>query len=213
MGEHVGLRLLLRDGCAANIDWGDGKTERAKASDVWGIFPHDYAKKGAYYTIVITSDDEDGIIGFHGDCFFEVHTESVDVSQCPSLEYFGFDAGEDMKDGIDVSRNVNLKGIIWNGIACQKVDFSANVNLETLTVISCQDMKSLNVSKNNKLWKLHVNFCNDLSRIAVSNHTALRDVDLLFVNLDKNSMTYLRKVVDANGGVFKTEQDDEMYES
>lgn len=212
MGEHVGLRLLVRDGCTATIDWGDGKSEQTKAGGDWGIYPHDYARKGVYYTIVIASDDEEGILGFHGNCFYEVHTESVDVSQCTSMEYFGYDAGEDMKEGIDLSCNVNLKTIIWNGIACKKVNFAANVNLEVLKIIDCPDLISLNVAKNGKLWHLHIRFCTNLQRIAVSNHSALRDVDLLFVYLDKNSMTYLRKAVEANGGVLRSEEDDEMYE-
>lgn len=210
-GEYCAFHLKLREGSHATVDWGDGKSKRIPLGNGWHRFDHAYGKKGWYYTITIATEEDEGIIGFNGDCFYEVHTEDVDVSQCPELVYFGYSGGEDMRGEIDLTHNMQLKHIDWNGLLCKKLDFSYNTDLETVKIGSCPELISLNLSKNNKVWQLQVNFCTRLRRIAVSNLSDLRDVDLLFVCVDENSMTYLKKVVDANGGTLKSEEDDETF--
>lgn len=207
-GDHIGLDLKISDGCKARIDWGDGKgevTDPRYADDGWVHHGHYYKEKDATYSIVITSDHADSIIGFKGSRFFEVHTNSVDLSECPEIEELGYSGDPDMTRPIDLSRNTRLRSISVRGLGCATFDLSANNELTDVEIRECDEVTSLNLTKNDRLERLVVWYCKGLRRIGVSNLSALSEVLLEGTEIDKNSYDYLRRVAERNGGTFKAE--------
>lgn len=221
-GEHVGLTLKIREGRKATIDWGDGKSESTidaayaisipadsetrDAGEGWVHYGHRYKEKGAAYSIVISSDGDDAIEGFQGSGFYEVHTDSVDVSECPEIEEFGHSGDPDMTSHIDLSHNTRLRSVWLRGLGCTDFDVSPCKELEAFEINECPNITSVNLTKNDAVRKLTVTYCNSLRRISVSNRSALDRVTLTLTEIDANSLTYLKRVVRGNGGRFEVEE-------
>lgn len=202
-GEWCGFRLMLKEGCSAIIDWGDGKSTKSGRESGWNTYDHVYGEKRVPYSIIISAEEDGGIIGFDGGGFFEVHTDEVDLRHCPNLLYLGY-SGDEMC-GVDVSHNVLLQKLFWHGLAGETQDFSANTELQTLDLNNSKELRLLNISKCDKLEVLNVAFCQNLQRIAISNRSALKDVELLFTSLNQKSQTFIEKVVVANQGIMRKE--------
>lgn len=202
-GEHVGFTLKICDGCKIHIDWGDGKcgaTDTYDAGDGWVHYGHCYKEKDSTYSIIVSSDHEDGISGFNGSGCYEVHTNSVDVQECPEIEEFGYSGDPEMTMPIDLSQNTRLRSVSLRDLGCAAFDFSANRELVSVEISECDNITSLNLTKNDRLEKLTVTFCKGLRRIGVSNRSALKNVRLEATEADRNSIDCIKRVVGENGG-------------
>ncbi len=203
MGETVGLHLMLKKDSKARIAWGDGKVQvltgkQKIASEelAWLEAGHAYPEKGAYYSIVIESDEEDAIEGFDGCGMFEVKTIDVILSECPSLRILGYTGyGEEL---LDVSKNPLLECINFNEIRNEKLDFSANPLLEELHIRGAKDLKSLKLNKNDRLRRLDIFMCTHLEHLALSNQSVLNEVDFALTALRPKDLEYLKKTLERN---------------
>ena len=203
MGETVGLHLMLKKDCKAGIAWGDGrvqvvtgKQEQASEKLAWVEAGHSYPEKGVNYTITISSEEEDAIIGFDGCGMFEVKTFDVILTECPSLRILGYSGyGGQL---LDVSKNPLLEFIDFSETRNENLDFSANPLLEELHIDGSEDLVSLNLSKNDKLRRLGIFMCHNLQHLALSNQSQLNEVDFALTHLRPKDLEYLEKTLKRN---------------
>ena len=146
---------------------------------------------------------------------FEVKTFDVILTECPSLRYLGYSGyGEEL---LDVSNNPLLEAIDFHEIRNEKLDLSANPLLEELHIRGAKDLKSLNLSKNNRLRRLDIFMCQNLERLALSNQAVLNEVDFALTALRPNDLEYLKKTLERNapyeihGGSFENNKTIEVH--
>ena len=211
MGETVGLRIMPKEGSTVYVSWGDGKVQTFKGKQLtvedeqeeiqygnlqWFKAGHAYPEKGCGYTIIISTDDDGGIVGFDGCNMFEVKTVDLNFKECPGLRlmrYSGY--GE---EHLDVSHNPLLEYVNIHEINNTKLDFSANPQLKFLALRGAKDLTSLNLSKNDQLRHLDIFLCHNLQHLALSNQSVLSEVDFALTALRPRDLEHLKRTMERN---------------
>jgi len=196
---HVHVRL---DGGTCKVDWGDGHTSGLAARGLeWvtsdHVYPEGSRKSGDRFYIVISSCSENitGILASRG----EMQVEDIDMSRCQSLTYFH---ASWLIDHFDLGKNPGIRKIELQGKACALADFSNSRELRELSV-ECGDdsFTRLDLTGCGKLETLDCRLNNHLTRIAISNRSALKEVVYESTPLESRCLDVLdRIVVRQNGG-------------
>lgn len=196
---HVHVRL---DGGTCKVDWGDGHTSGLAARGLeWvtadHVYPEGSRKSGDRFYIVISSCSENitGILASRGD----MQVEDIDISGCQSLTYFH---ASWLIDHFDLRKNPGIRKIELQGKACALADFSNSRELRELSV-ECGDdsFTRLDLTGCDKLETLNCRLNNHLTRIAISNRSALKEVVYESTPLVGRCLEVLdRIVVRQNGG-------------
>lgn len=195
-GNWCGCSLLVREGCKAIVEWGAGKSNTVVGSSEWVYVTHEYPKPISPYVIRISTEEDDALLGFI-DAMHEVDTLDFDCSQCPSLQYLEFSGLEKL----DVSHNPHLKVLDCHEGRFTELDLSQNTELEVLECRYSTKLVSLNLTSCNRLERLNCLLCSSLSRIALSNQSALKEVNYEGTCLHEKSEKYLLRVIEQNGGI------------
>lgn len=196
---HVHVRL---DGGTCKVDWGDGHTSGLAARGLeWvtadHVYPEGSRKSGDRFYIVISSCSENitGILASRG----EMQVEDIDMSRCQSLTYFH---ASWQIDHFDLRTNPGIMKVELQGKACAIADFSNSRELRELSV-ECGDdsFTRLDLTGCDKLETLNCRLNNHLTRIAISNRSALKEVVYVSTPLEGRCLDVLdRIVVRQNGG-------------
>lgn len=199
---HVHVRL---DGGTCKVDWGDGYTSRLAARGLeWvtadHVYPEGSRKSGDRFYIVISSCSENitGILASRG----EMQVEDIDMSRCQSLTYFH---ASWQIDHFDLRTNPGIMKVELQGKACAIADFSNSRELRELSV-ECGDdsFTRLDLTGCDKLETLNCRLNNHLTRIAISNRSALKEVVYESTPLVGRCLEVLdRIVVRQNGGTVR----------
>ena len=195
-GNWCGCSLLTREGCKASVEWGDGKTNTVVGSSEWVYVTHEYPKPILPYIIRISTEEDDTLLGFQ-DAMHEVDTLDFDCSSCPSLQYLEYSYLEKL----NVSHNPHLKELICYDGRFATLDLSQNTELEVLDCHYFTKLVSLNLTSCNRLERLNCWLCSSLSRIALSNQSALKEVNFGDTCLHEKSAKHLLRVIEQNGGI------------
>lgn len=199
---HVHVRL---DGGTCKVDWGDGHTSGLAARGLeWvtadHVYPEGSRKSGDRFYIVISSCSENitGILASRG----EMQVEDIDMSRCQSLTYF---YASWQIDHFDLRTNPGIMKVELRGKACAIADFSNSRELRELSV-ECGDdsFTRLDLMGCDKLETLNCRLNNHLTRIAISNRSALKEVVYESTPLVGRCLEVLdRIVVRQNGGTVR----------
>ncbi|MBO8477716.1 MAG: hypothetical protein IAB80_02290 [Bacteroidetes bacterium] len=199
---HVHVRL---DGGTCKVDWGDGHTSGLAARGLeWvtadHVYPEGSRKSGDRFYIVISSCSENitGILASRG----EMQVEDIDMSRCQSLTYFH---ASWQIDHFDLRTNPGIMKVELQGKACAIADFSNSRELRELSV-ECGDdsFTRLDLTGCDKLETLNCRLNNHLTRIAISNRSALKEVVYESTPLVGRCLEVLdRIVVRQNGGTVR----------
>ena len=199
---HVHVRL---DGGTCKVDWGDGHTSGLAARGLeWvtadHVYPEGSRKSGDRFYIVISSCSENitGILACRG----EMQVEDIDMSRCQSLTYFH---ASWQIDHFDLRTNPGIMKVELQGKACAIADFSNSRELRELSV-ECGDdsFTRLDLTGCDKLETLNCRLNNHLTRIAISNRSALKEVVYESTPLVGRCLEVLdRIVVRQNGGTVR----------
>ena len=206
MGYYYGCGVLSPRGCTFVVEWGDGKVERHVGKGGWAELHHGYPyatyREEVPYRIHVWSEDAEGIIGFR-EGGSEVETCRLDTSQCPSLQYLSY---RDLRS-LDVSGNPALKELDCSRSQLETLSLD-NPGLEVLNCSFSPNLKALNLSRCPALRELDCRLCSCLTRLGLSNRSALRVVDYGDTPLSGKAEEYLLRIVRENGGeVVKHEED------
>lgn len=199
---NVGHVHVLLDGGTCKVDWGDGHTSGLAARGLeWvtadHVYPEGSRKSGDRFYIVISSCSENitGILASRG----EMQVEDIDMSRCQSLTYFH---ASWQIDHFDLRTNPGIMKVELQGKACAIADFSNSRELRELSV-ECGDdsFTRLDLTGCDKLETLNCRLNNHLTRIAISNRSALKEVVYESTPLVGRCLEVLdRIVVRQNGG-------------
>ena len=199
---NVGHVHVLLDGGTCKVDWGDGHTSGLAARGLeWvtadHVYPEGSRKSGDRFYIVISSCSENitGILASRG----EMQVEDIDMSRCQSLTYFH---ASWQIDHFDLRTNPGIMKVELQGKACAIADFSNSRELRELSV-ECGDagFTRLDLTGCGKLETLNCRLNNHLTRIAISNRSALKEVVYESTPLVGRCLEVLdRIVVRQNGG-------------
>ena len=196
---HVHVRL---NGGTCKVDWGDGHTAGLTARGLeWvtadHVYPEGSRKSGDRFYIVISSCSENitGILASQG----EMQVEDIDISGCQSLTYFH---ASWLIDHFDLGKNPGIRKIELQGKACALADFSNSRELRELSVeYGDVGFTRLDLTGCGKLDTLNCRLNNHLTRIAISNRSALKEVVYESTPLVGRCLEVLdRIVVRQNGG-------------
>lgn len=199
---HVHVRL---DGGTCKVDWGDGHTSGLTARGLeWvtsdHVYPEGSRKSGERFDIIISSCSENitGILASRG----EMQVEYIDISGCQSLAYFH---ASWLIDHFDLSTNPGIRKVELQGKACALADFSNSRELRELSVeYGDVGFTRLDLSGCDKLETLNCRLNNHLTRIAISNRSALKEVVYESTPLVGRCLEVLdRIVVRQNGGTVR----------
>lgn len=195
---EVGKIHILLSGGHCRIDWGDGNstslfTYTQDWVDAYHIYPAKCKSCGERFEITITSS-EDNIIGFRASSGDMMVTD-LDLRECQSLECL---SASWLIEKLDVTTNPGIKTINVCGDAADLIDLSRSSELEKLTLQSSH-RESLNLSRCDKLTYLDCRWNSHLKKLAVSNHSMLKEVILEGTELDKKSLKYLKETLIRNG--------------
>lgn len=199
---NVGHVHVLLDGGTCKVDWGDGHTSGMATRGLeWvtsdHVYPEGSRKSGDRFYIVISSCSENitGILASRG----EMQVEDIDMSRCQSLTYFH---ASWQIDHFDLRTNPGIMKVELQGKACAIADFSNSRELRELSV-ECGDdsFTRLDLTGCDKLETLNCRLNNHLTRIAISNRSALKEVVYESTPLESRCLDVLdRIVVRQNGG-------------
>ena len=128
-----------------------------------------------------------------------MQVEDIDMSRCQSLTYFH---ASWQIDHFDLGKNPGIMKVELQGKACAIADFSNSRELRELSV-ECGDdsFTRLDLTGCDKLETLNCRLNNHLTRIAISNRSALKEVVYESTPLVGRCLEVLdRIVVRQNGG-------------
>lgn len=190
---HVHLRL---DGGDCRVDWGDGHTARLKVQGrEWAtashMYPESSRKDKDRFVIIISSDSDNitGILASRG----EMQVEDIDISGCQSLSYFH---ASWLIDHFDLRTNPGIKRVHLKGEACAIADFSNSRELIELSVeYGDKTFTKLDLTGCDRLETLYCNYNHHLTRIAISNRSALKEFVYGATPLDSRSLEVLNMII------------------
>lgn len=207
---HVHVRL---DGGTCKVDWGDGHVSGLMArGQEWvtadHVYPEGSRKSGDRFYIVISSSSENitGILASRG----EMQVENIDISGCQSLTYFH---ASWQIDHFDLRTNPGIRKVELQGKACALADFSNSSELRELSVeYGDAGFTRLDLTGCDKLETLNCRLNNHLTRIAISNRSALKEVVYESIPLEGRCLDVLDRIVVRQNGGTVTEISSELDE-
>ena len=192
---NVGHVHVLLDGGTCKVDWGDGHTSGMAARGLeWvtsdHVYPEGSRKSGDRFYIVISSCSENitGILASRG----EMQVEDIDIASW-------------LIDHFDLRTNPGIRKVELQGKACALADFSNSRELRELSVeYGDGGFTRLDLTGCDKLETLNCRLNNHLTRIAISNRSALKEVVYESTPLVGRCLEVLdRIVVRQNGGTVR----------
>ncbi len=207
---HVHVRL---DGGTCKVDWGDGHVSGLMArGQEWvtadHVYPEGSRKSGDRFYIVISSSSENitGILASRG----EMQVENIDISGCQSLTYFH---ASWQIDHFDLRTNPGIRKVELQWKACALADFSNSSELRELSVeYGDAGFTRLDLTGCDKLETLNCRLNNHLTRIAISNRSALKEVVYESTPLEGRCLDVLDRIVVRQNGGTVTEISSELDE-
>lgn len=211
---NVGNIGICLNGGSCQIDWGDGHTcclyaDKCKWLYDSHVYPNSCKAVEGRFNITISSDDNN-IIGIMADSG-EMDVDDIDISGCQSLEYF---CASYLINHFDLTGNPGIKKIDLEGEACGLADFSNSTELRELTFQFTgggiyNHVKKLNLTKCDKLEYLECRYAYELTHIAISNKSALKE--FIYDDntpLSEKSLEVIKRIIERNRGKIIKESND-----
>ena len=155
------------------------------------MYPESIRKDEDRFVIIIFSDSDNitGILASRG----EMQVEYIDISGCQSLSYFH---ASWLIDHFDLRTNPGIKRVHLQGEACAIADFSNSRELIELSVeYGDKTFTKLDLTGCDRLETLYCNYNHHLTRIAISNRSALKEFVYGATPLDSRSLEVLNMII------------------
>lgn len=194
------ITLLSDGGGVLTVDWGDGHVSRYQSHRKGECLhpEHDYGKKARHgeqpFVVVIESHNVT-IETFNSGCG-DMWIDDIDFSSSPSIETLD----SVWHGNIDLTPIVGLKHLTCQDSPRVVMDFSKNINLETLDCCYSK-VQSILLSQCNNLKEIDCSYCPDLQIITLSNDSQLKKITLSHDhNIKPKSWEYIQKIIEKNNG-------------
>ena len=199
-GEEAYFDIMLTKGAAVHVSWGDNHCVTVRKNfEEWQRVEHLYPKNSKLshdkFVIYIESEAPGQIIGFRN-WSIDMHTESIDLSGCPDLQYFT----AEFMSKLDLTHSSKLKELYIRGCTMSEIDLSANTELEKIEC-PCSELRKLNLGKCRNLKEVICWCCFNLTHIGISNDSALKCIRMdKDTPIKESSMRFLREAIERNDG-------------
>ena len=199
-GANAFFDIMLTENAVVHVDWGDNQSVTVmKNYEQWQRVEHLYSdnarKSCEKFIISIEAEGRGQIIGLRN-WSIDMDTLSIDLSECPGLQYFT----AELMDELDLTHSPKLKVINIRGCTMHEIDLSANTKLERLEC-PYSNFTNLNLSKCNNLKEVECWSCVHITQIGISNDSKLKHfITNKETPIKGKSMRYLQETVERNGG-------------
>lgn len=199
-GNHAWFDAKIKPDAVVEVHWGDGRHSAFSSfRENWSRVEHYYGCEGKEesFEIEFLSEDEDALITLI-DGTWEMTVHDVRLKNCPALialqycQVFNF----------DFSGSPNLELIDCHEYYGEHLDVASLKALKQLSIRMSPYIKTLQLNKNPSIEILNIGYCDNLTKVTVSNKSKLRIVSLDLTELDRHSLKWLEKAVYENHGEF-----------